>query len=128
VYPCINPSHIRCSRISLASLQNELTHFLQGHNILSPTAEFLNAKARKPFTPCKYFFVCLHRMYYMCKISCSLQNTFSICKVVVLYLGSLLIHVLSIRLYRKVRPHSCYIFQREYNHTIQAFKKQCDIK
>ena len=58
-YPFRNPSHINCSRISLESLQNELTHFLQGHSILSPTAKFLNAKDRKLLTPCKYAFVCL---------------------------------------------------------------------
>ena len=63
VYPFWNPSHIKCSRISLASLQNELTHFVHGHNILLPTAEFLNAKARKLFTPCLYVLVCLHVIF-----------------------------------------------------------------
>ena len=59
----------------------------------------------------------------LCKISCSLQNTFNICKVVVLYLGSLLIHVLSIRLYRKVRPRSDYIFSERIQPHNTSFKK-----
>jgi hypothetical protein len=62
VYPCRIPLHIKCSRISLQSLQNELTHFLQRHSILFPTAEFLNAKVRKLLTPCEYSLVCLESL------------------------------------------------------------------
>ena len=79
---------------------------------------------QKPETvhPLKIF-LCVPTWNVLCKISCSLQNTFNICKVVVLYLGSLLIHVLSIRLYRKVRLHSDYIFSERIQPHNTSFKK-----
>jgi hypothetical protein len=59
-YTLLEAHHISSAQgLHLPSFQNEFTHFLQGHNILLSTVELLKAKAKKPFTPCKYVLVCL---------------------------------------------------------------------